>query len=170
MDEIPEDDPALPRGCVPYLPCPVTTVLEALDLAGVSRRDVFVDVGSGLGRVTALVHLLTRAACIGLEIQSRLILSARERIETLGLSDVSFVEGDAVEEVRTLTEATVFFLYCPFGGTRLARVVDDLEQLARSRPLRICCVGLPALDRPWLSPLPAATPDLTVYRATAPAP
>jgi hypothetical protein len=102
LDEIPDDDPALPRGCVPYLPCAVATVLEAVQRASVTRDDVFVDVGSGIGRTAFLANLLTGAGCIGLE----------------------------------------------------------------TRQIRVCCVHMPPLERPWLVQLPAASADLDVYRST----
>jgi SAM-dependent methyltransferase len=165
LDELPEDEP-LPRGCVPYLPCPVATVLEAVQQAAVTGDDVFVDVGAGLGRVVALTHLLTGAGCIGLEIQPGLVRAARERAASLNLSRVRFVEGDAVDLVRSITRGTVFFLYCPFGQDRIQRVLDDLEHTARTRPIRVCCVGLPPLDRPWLAPVPTTSVDLAVYRST----
>ena len=40
--------------------------------------DVFVDVGSGLGRAAALVHLMTGARAIGLEVQPALVAAARD--------------------------------------------------------------------------------------------
>jgi len=166
IDELPEDDPLLPRGCVPYLPCPVATVLEAVQQAAVTSDDVFVDIGSGLGRAVALTHLLTGAEGIGLEIQPRLVQAARERAARLNLSRVRIVEGDAVDLIRSITSGTVFFLYCPFGQDRLQRVLDELEHTARTRPIRICCVGIPPLDRPWLAPVPCTSVDLAVYRST----
>ena len=93
IHELPDDGPDLPRGCAPYLPCPVATVTEAVRQAGVTSRDVFVDVGSGLGRTVALVHLLTGAGCIGLEVQSDLARLARSRAAWLNLSRARVVEG-----------------------------------------------------------------------------
>lgn len=168
VDELPEDDPLLPRGCVPYLPCSVATVLEAVQLSAVTGDDVFVDVGAGLGRAVVLAHLFTGAGCIGLEIQPGLVQAARSRAAWLQLSRVRFVEGDAVDLLRLITVGTVFFLYCPFGRGRLRHVLDDLEDTARARPIRVCCVGLPPLDRPWLVPLPSTSADLTVYRSIRP--
>ena len=164
VDELPEDDPRLPSGCVPYLPCPAATVLEALHDAAVTADDVFVDVGAGLGRVAALTHLLTAAGCIGLEIQPGLVQAARGRAAWLGLHRVTFVEGDAADLVPFMTVGTVFFLYCPFGGARLERVLDGLEAIARTRPIRICCVGMPPLERPWLATV-STSADLAVYRS-----
>src|SRR5215469_14927659 len=62
LGELPDDGPELPRDCVPYLPCPVDALLRMVEQASVRPSDVFVDVGSGVGRAAALVHLLTGAA------------------------------------------------------------------------------------------------------------
>lgn len=166
LHEIPDDDPKLPRGCAPYLPCPVATVLEAVERAGVTHDDVFVDVGSGTGRTALLANLLTGAGCIGLEIQPALVKAARGRADWLNLHRTRFVEGDAVDLLRFITIGTVFFLYCPFGGERIHRILDDLEAIARTRQVRICCVHMPALERPWLARLPSTSVELDVYRST----
>ena len=166
VGELPDDDPGLPRNCVPYLPCPAATVLDALEQAAVTRDDVFVDIGAGLGRTIALAHLLTGAGCVGLEIQRGLVEAARARADWLGLTRARFVEGDAAELVRWMTVGTVFFLYCPFSGARLERVLDALEELAGARALRVCCVDLPPLQRPWLAPLRSRSAELAVYRST----
>jgi predicted RNA methylase len=166
LDEIPDDDPELPRGCVPYLPCPVATVLEAVQQARVTDDDVFVDVGSGTGRTAFLASLLTGAGCIGLEIQPALVHAARGRAAWLNLDRIRFVQGDAAEQLRFITIGTVFFFNCPFGADRVRRVLDDLEAIARTRPIRICCVHMPPLERPWLVRVPSTSVDLDVYRSS----
>lgn len=166
IDEIPSDAADLPRGCVPYLPCAVETVLHAVHRAAVTCDDVFVDVGSGAGRTAFLAHLGTGAACIGLEIQRDLARTAQARADWLNLSRLRFVEGDAVERVRLINTGTVFFLYCPFGGHRLARFLDGLKDVARARPVRVCCVDMPPLEVPWLVPVPSAASRIDVYRST----
>jgi SAM-dependent methyltransferase len=166
LDGIPEDGPDLPRGCVPYLPCPVETLLRMADHADLRSDDVFVDVGSGLGRATALTHLLTGAAAIGLEIQSGLVRLSRDLARSLNASRVSVVQGDAARLTGFMTIGTVFFLYCPFGGARLERVLSDLEAIAWTRPIRVCCVALPLPQRAWLKPVLPPSGDLAVYRST----
>jgi predicted RNA methylase len=169
LDEIPDDGPELPRGCVPYLPCPVATVLEAVQRAGVTPEDVFVDVGSGTGRTAFLASLLTGAGCVGLEIQSAFVEAARGRATWLELARTWFVHGDAAELTRFITMGTVFFFYCPFGSDRVHRILDDLEAIARTREIRICCVHMPPLERSWLVRVPSTSVDLDVYRSTLPA-
>jgi SAM-dependent methyltransferase len=168
VGEIPADAVALPRGCVPYLPCPLSLVLEAVQRASVTPDDVFVDVGSGTGRTTFLAQLLTGADCIGLEIQPALVEAARARSKQLNLTRMHFVEGDAVEHIRSVTMGTVFFLYCPFDLQRMNRVLDDLGAIARTRQIRICCVHMPRIERPWLVRLPSTCVELDIYRSSLP--
>lgn len=166
LDALPDDGPELPRGCAPYLPCSVDALLRMVEHAGVSASDVFVDVGSGVGRAAALVHLLTGASAIGLEIQPALVQAARDLTTRLHVTRVAPVQGDAAELAGYIAIGSVFFLYCPFGGERLEKVVDDLEAIARTREIRVCCVDLPLPPRPWLALATPPNRDLAVYRST----
>jgi hypothetical protein len=165
VDALLDDGPDLPAGCVPYLPCPVDVLLLALEVAEVDRHDVFVDVGSGIGRVTALTHLLTGAAAIGIEVQAGLVQISRAMTRQLGAERVATVPGDASELVAYVPIGTVFFLNCPFSGPRLERTLDALQSIATTRPIRICCVQLPPLTRPWLELVASPRPELAVYRS-----
>jgi SAM-dependent methyltransferase len=163
---IPEDGPALPAGCVPYLPITASVVLRLIDEAGVAPQDVFVDIGAGVGRAAALAHLLTGATAIGLEIQPHLVRAARDLALRLDLPRLSFVEGDATRLLASLPAGTVFFLNCPFSGGRLEQFLDALQPIARERPIRVCCVDLPPVSRPWLAPTSPGPGGLVVYRST----
>lgn len=166
LDELPSDGPELPRGCVPYLPCSVERVLRLLALAEVGAGDVFVDVGSGVGRATALAHLLTGAGAIGIEIQPELVARARALAARLNAPRVTVIEGDAARLTRYVPIGSVFFLYCPFSGARLDEVMMALEAIARTRVIRVCCADLPLPACPWLEPV-SLEPDLGVYRSLA---
>lgn len=167
LGELPDDGPELPRGCVPYVPCPVDTLLRVVEHAPVRASDVFVDIGSGAGRATALVHLLTGATVMGLEIQPALVRAARDLFARLHMSRASCAQGDAASLAGQVRTGTVFFLYCPFSGDRLAKLVADLEPLARTRMIRVCCVDVPLPPCPWLTPAGPARPgDLAIYRST----
>jgi SAM-dependent methyltransferase len=165
LGDLPNDGPELPRGCVPYVPSSVDALLRVVEQAPVRASDVFVDVGSGLGRAAALVHLLTGAAVIGLEIQPHLVIGARDLAARLLLSRISSVEGDAAKLAGYIPIGSVFFLYCPFGGERLARVLGGLKHIARTRELRICCIDLPLPPCSWLTLDPPLASDLAIYRS-----
>ena len=145
LDELP-DDLALPRGCVPYLPCSLDVLLEAIDVTSLTDEHVFVDVGAGIGRVAALVHLLSGARAIGVEIQSALARRARSLAARVAPSRIEIIEGDATNGALP-DDGDVYFLYCPFDRNHTATF---LERLAPRRGARIVCVDLVLPERPWL--------------------
>ena len=163
LESIPDDGPELPRGCVPYVPCGVDALLRVVEHAGVGVSDVFVDIGAGVGRAAVLVHLSSGASAIGLEIQPALVRVGRAVIARFPALRVALIEGDAAVLTRSIADGTVFFLYCPFSGARLETVLDDLEAIARTRQIRVCCVDLPLPPRPWLTLVSPAFEDLAVY-------
>jgi len=165
LEEIPDYGEALPRGCTPYLPCSVDALLRIVELAQVRASDVFVDLGAGVGRAAAFVHLITGAGVVGLEIQPHLAVAARALAANLRTSRVVSVVGDAAKLTSAIAIGTVFFLYCPFGGDRLDQVLDDLEAIARTRTIRICCVDLPLPPRDWLTLETSSRGDVAIYRS-----
>lgn len=166
LDDLPDDGPELPRGCAPYFPCPVETLVRATEHAEVDADDVFVDIGSGCGRALALAHLLTGAGAIGIEVQSSLARASRAVAARLNAPRVCVVEGDAARLVGYIPTGSVFFLYCPFGGDRLTAVLDELEATARMREIRLCCVHVALPYRPWLREVARPSEELSVYRST----
>jgi SAM-dependent methyltransferase len=166
LRDLPDDGPDLPRGCVPYFPCSVDALLRVVEQARVRSSDVFVDVGSGLGRAGAFVHLLTGAQVIGIEVQPGLVRAARELTTRLALSRVSCLEGDAVTLTGSMATGSVFFFYCPFSGERLVKVLGDLEVIARTRMIRVCALDLPLPPCPWLTRESPVAGDLAIYRSS----
>lgn len=157
------EDLTLPPGGVPYLPCPVDVISSAIEHAGVSRTDVFVDLGAGLGRVAMLVHLLTGATARGVEVQPHLAEQAQDCIRRLGLTAVTVVPGDAAQVPLS---GTVFFLYSPFNGPTLQTVLRGLETLAERQRVTICTVDLEFPTPRGFFRRPCNDPALALYRST----
>src|SRR4051794_1105118 len=63
----PPEIPALPRGSVPSLPCGVDDILAMVRAVPLEPGDELVDLGSGLGRVVILAHLISGARARGVE-------------------------------------------------------------------------------------------------------
>lgn len=160
IEDLPTDDPELPREAVPYLPCGVEEILAMVNEVPLNADHEFVDLGSGLGRVAILAHLISRAPTRGLEIQEHLVRGSNALRTELGLSGVTFTRADVTE---TELEGSVFFLYAPFSGEMLARAVQRLELIARRRPIVICAVGLELRDFGWLKPRSTSSLSLTLY-------
>lgn len=162
LDAPPDDVPDLPRGAVPYLPCGVDEILTMVSEAPLGPADELVDLGSGLGRVAILAHLLTGARVHGIEIQEPLVASARTLCAALALEGVSFEHADAAEADL---DGSVFFLYAPFNGAMLAAVLGRLEEVARRRSIVVCAVDLVLDGVGWLEPRPRTHASLALYDA-----
>jgi len=159
FEAVVEDGP-LPAGAVPYLPCGVAEILAMVDEVPLGPDDELVDLGSGLGRVVILAHLLSGARARGVEIQQRLVRAAEDRCLALGLDGVSFVHANAAD---IELDGSVFFLYSPFNGQMLAAVLRRMETVAQRRQIVVCTVGLELHDVPWLAPRPSTCPSLALY-------
>jgi hypothetical protein len=158
------DDPELIR-CVAS---GVSAIADAVLKAGVGPDDVFLDLGAGCGRVAMLVHLLTGARAVGLEIQPGLVAFGRERADALGLDGVELHVGDA--RVDALPAATVVYLYLPFVGRSLARVLARLEEQARRAPLLVCALGVELRRESWLRSRDDSSLWLTVHESVTSGP
>ena len=138
IEPSPPDMPDLPRGSVPYLPCGIDEILATVRDVPVGAGDILVDIGSGLGRVAILVHLLSGARARGIEIQLHLVERAIARCRELSLPAVSFAHGNAAD---VELDGSVFFLYAPCNGEMLVRVLERIERVARRRRIVVCAVG-----------------------------
>lgn len=111
--------------------------------------DVFVDLGSGMGRVV----LYVAGSCkirkvVGVEIDPELLKIARTRLSNLELrrlilSPVELIEGDAA--TVNLGEGTVYFLYNPFGESTLLKVLTNIRLGLATDPRHILIIYANAL-------------------------
>lgn len=168
----PAPDEALERqpGMVRYQPTPASVVLELIDQVGFNPQDVFFDLGSGLGHVLALVHLLVGVRCVGIEYQPTYTAYAQEMVSEYGLKGISIFNGDARD--ADFSQGTVFFMFNPFGGRIFDTVMGKLQAQARTRQITLgsygsCTAQLATL--PWLSIKNPETIDdfkLAIFRST----
>jgi len=133
---------------------PASVILDLLDHVYLSSRDVFYDLGSGLGHVALLVSLLTDAQVRGVEREPAYYTFARDRIRSLCLSSVVFENVDARD--ACYDDGTLFYLFSPFVGGILQTVLDRLREQATRRIIRVCSYGSSTLDihqERWLRPI-----------------
>jgi SAM-dependent methyltransferase len=151
VGEMPVPIVELERDMVEYYKTPARVVVELAARMVFGPEDVFYDLGSGLGQVVLLVHLLTGMAARGVEIEPAYCGYARKCVKRLGLSGVEFVAGDARD--ADLSAGTVFFLFTPFKGEVFCQVMGRLKALAVGRRIRVigygpCSAEIERLD--WL--------------------
>jgi hypothetical protein len=160
--EIAELDPEM----VFYQPTPARHIFDFIERAAIGPDDVLIDLGSGLGHVPMLVSIYTGAQAIGIEREPVYVEGADHSARALNLDRVTFIAQDARE--ADLSRGTVFYLYTPFNGTILRRVLDLLKREAARRPIRIGtlgpCTPMVAAE-PWLEAVGSQDVDrITLFR------
>ena len=143
-----------------YQPTPARHIFSLIGLTALTASDVLVDLGSGLGHVPLLVSICTRASSIGIELEAAYVERARQCAQTLNLDRVRFIQQDA--RVADLSSGTVFYLYTPFTGSILGRVLNLLRREAAGRRIRVCTYGpctSAIAEEPWLEATEAPQTD-----------
>lgn len=95
----------------------------------IDPEDVFVDVGCGLGRLLGFLRLygIKGKKSYGIEINKRASQFAMKVFENS--DDVTIIYGDAT--ITQIEDATVYFLFNPFGENVLNAFLDNLERTAK---------------------------------------
>jgi SAM-dependent methyltransferase len=109
-------------------------MLKTLVLPSATR---FCDIGCGLGRVCVLAAEFDYARVTGVELAPELCTAARVNVTNSRLSEsarakIHIVEIDALDYCAA-TDDDVFFMFRPFSGDFLTRVLDQLAKRARER-------------------------------------
>ena len=162
-DALPEPRLELEPEMVLYQRTPARIVFELIHRANIGPQDCFYDLGSGMGHVTTLVHLLSGATARGVEFEPAFCEYAQACAAALWLTQVEFMNGDARR--ADYAKGNIFFLYTPFEGSMLVEVLERLRERSRSGPIRLAtygsCTAIVA-QQDWLSaPNPA---ELGSYR------
>jgi hypothetical protein len=121
---------------------------RALRKRDVAPTDVFVDFGSGKGRVVFQASRYPFARVIGVEISERLNEVARQNIERnrhrLRCQNVTLITADAAS-FEVPDDVTVAYFYHPFGGATfervIANIVASLDRRPRTLKLIYACPG-----------------------------
>jgi hypothetical protein len=137
-----------------YQPTPARFILEMIQRSRMSERDVFFDLGCGLGNVVIVSALLTGATSIGVDVEPVYCDYARRCAEQLGISNACFINQDARD--LNYSDGTVFFMYHPFTGRILESMLDKLKTVSEKRTIKLCTLGACSLTvgkQGWLERL-----------------
>jgi cyclopropane fatty-acyl-phospholipid synthase-like methyltransferase len=129
----------------------VNRVLDHLELA---PSDVFVDIGSGKGRVLCCAARHRVARVVGVDLSAEFCEQARRNaLRTRGRRSPIEVNNAFADEFD-YSECTVYFLFSPFGEDTLRRVLAKIHKDRDGRPVRFAYAnpGYPAAfaDQAWL--------------------
>ena len=126
----------------------VATDYETFDLAmshvGIRPgEDVFVDFGSGKGRIVLLAANQPFRRVIGVEFSRQLhevaLQNVRAALPAARCQDVELILADATQW-KVPPEATVLFFFNPFDGEVLAKVCDNIQQSLAEAPRKLTII------------------------------
>lgn len=161
LEHMPEQTKELEPGMVYYQKTPARIVFDLIKKSQYRKKDVFIDIGSGLGQVIILVNLLTGMTAKGIEFEPSFCDFARNCAARLNLSNISFLPVDARK--ADYSQGNIFFMFTPFTGEILQEVLEILRKEALLRKIKIItygpCTTQVALQE-WLILLTPKTVDL----------
>ncbi|WP_212612625.1 methyltransferase domain-containing protein [Pseudonocardia hierapolitana] len=120
-----------------YLPSGWLSMRRVLPRSSVGSDDVFLDIGSGKGRIVLVAATYPFRRVIGVELSRELheiaVANLAQNHRRLRCKNVTLVCADAVE-YDIPAEVTVVFLYNPFRGPVFDRVIDNLVSSVDRNP------------------------------------
>jgi 16S rRNA G966 N2-methylase RsmD len=146
-----------------YAPTPYREFRRAMGFLSIREGvDVFLDYGSGMGRVVTMAAMHPFRRVIGVEISERLNRIAEENIrrvrKKLKCKDIELITIDATQ-FEVPPDVTVIYLYNPFRGVHLQRVFENIQCSLQRSPRELSLVFKNPIyfeelaDRfPWLVP------------------
>ncbi len=130
--------------CKPYAPAEHRTlrrIMRRLDIR--SGHDVFIDYGSGMGRVVVVAATYPFKRVIGVEIAPQLDVVARENVRRasprLRCRDIDLIAVDA-NTYSLPNDVTVVFIYNSFVGDILSNVLGNIRKSLDEAPRKLTLV------------------------------
>lgn len=119
--------------------------------------DVFVDLGCGKGRVTCVAAHGTPGKVVGVEQDEDFLEDARVNLAALPGAKAEVALHHGLAQDFDFDQATVVFLFNPFGAKTLEEVMELLHASLERNPRRLRIVYVNPVhehvlaDRPWLT-------------------
>lgn len=140
-------------GRVKYRPVGWLTLRRILPPSAVTTDDVFLDIGSGMGRAVLLAAAYPFRRVIGVELSPRLVDIAHDNVDRcrarLRCKDVVLVNADALE-YEIPDDVTVVFMNNPVRGAIFAAVVEHMLDSCDRRPRTMRLVYASPMEEPTL--------------------
>lgn len=97
--------------------------------------DVFIDLGSGYGRMPIYAGINSDAECVGVELVAQRTEFTERRIALLGLANVRTRTGN-VREID-YSDGTAFYMYAPFNQETTGIVIDELVKMSEEKHIKV---------------------------------
>lgn len=122
-----------------YDPATYEEIKKILDYLSTGNNDVFVDLGSGKGRVIFIAGVYNFKRVVGIEMNKTRVAISRSIHSRLKrkLTPLEIINSDAGD--ITISDATIYFIFNPFGAETLQKVIDNIwnSLIINSRRIRI---------------------------------
>jgi cyclopropane fatty-acyl-phospholipid synthase-like methyltransferase len=130
----------------------IWSILRQLDLG---ESDVFVDIGSGKGRVLCCAARFRVKQVTGVDLSTLLCREAEENARRLRGRRAPITVANMVAQDLDYSSATVLFMFDPFGAATLGPVLERIGRDTEGRCLRLAYAN-PRHDtvlkhQPWLT-------------------
>jgi SAM-dependent methyltransferase len=129
-----------------YAPTDYRNIRRAFQLLDMSKNDVLLDMGCGLGRVVLFAaKFYPFRKVIGLDVSHQLVAMARENktraLTRLPCKEIEIIAADATE-YEIPDDVTVIYFANPFAGDVLAKVFAAIRTSVARRPrsVRLLCI------------------------------
>jgi SAM-dependent methyltransferase len=133
--------PGTTNSYMPFVPSVYRDTFQYLRAVGLGPDDVFVDLGSGLGRTVFAASWMGAKRAVGVELVQALTdgAEANRKHSNLRDRDIEFVCANALEFYEP--DMTILYMFHPFGETVLEQVLANLKARrdadSNAKPLRI---------------------------------
>lgn len=126
---------------LPFVPSTYADIFQYLNSVNIGPDDVFVDLGSGLGRTVFAASWLGAKRAVGVELIQSLTdgAEANRKRSILKQRDIEFICANALDFAEP--DMTILYMFHPFGEAILEQVLDNLKAtraaLTNPKQLRI---------------------------------
>ncbi|WP_407180114.1 class I SAM-dependent methyltransferase [Bradyrhizobium sp. STM 3562] len=119
-------------------------IYKVLQLLALQRSDTFVDVGCGKGRVLCCAARQPCRKVVGVDYSEDLCKEARNNAQRLRGAKAPVLVQNGLAEDFDYTDATVLFLFNPFGALTLDGVLHKIDTDRGQRHVRLAFVNASA--------------------------
>jgi predicted RNA methylase len=132
-----------------YTPTPYGDIRRLFQMINLSKNDVLVDLGCGLGRAVFTASWMGAKRAVGVEVVQHLCDGAEEnrRNSCLADRDIEFVCTNALDYPHR--DTTVLYMFHPFGEDTLRQALLNMENMKAHISVR----GSPKLRIVYMNPV-----------------
>ncbi|HKT02770.1 MAG TPA: class I SAM-dependent methyltransferase [Rugosimonospora sp.] len=139
-----------------YATMAYSSIWPVLRHLALGRQDVFVDIGSGKGRVLCCAARLPVDRVIGVDLSPERTAEATENVRRLRGRHAPIEAVTALAQEYDYSDVTAVFLFDPFGADTLNAVLERIAKDRAGRPVRFAYANA-TLDsvfraQTWLEP------------------